>query len=228
MLHSCDHALDDKDKTQILKKYSLDVDLISPKLLKSTSHMFPLLCKLFSKEAKFQAHGSIFFLNPFHCIIEQFNNMQRYNKMHYVTLVLCMLNGNRLSKYILENLKNEQFTKMKTETLGNCELENQTDAFKFVKALSAMDGTYTKQCGSQYTFIHDSMLDICAYHYGQQFPDQMLLYMSSSYVGNYVKPQTSQPDITIKVNEKVSGIHSKGNENSADSVRERIDEKLSQ
>jgi hypothetical protein len=102
-----------------------------------------------------------------------------------------MLNENNLSKDILKDRKNEQFVNMKIDTSENCELESQTDAFKFVKALSAMKGTYTKQCGTQYTFIHDSMFEICARQYGQQFPDQMLLYMSSSYVANYVKPQTS-------------------------------------
>jgi KaiC/GvpD/RAD55 family RecA-like ATPase len=63
-LNSPDHVLDSKDKTQILQKYGLNVDLISPALLTSTSHMFPLLCKLFSNEPKFQALGSKFFLNP--------------------------------------------------------------------------------------------------------------------------------------------------------------------
>jgi hypothetical protein len=60
-LHSSDYALDDKDKKQILKKHGLNVDLIAPTLLTSTSRMFPLLCKLFSKETIFQALGSIFF-----------------------------------------------------------------------------------------------------------------------------------------------------------------------
>jgi hypothetical protein len=54
-----------------------------------------------------------------------------------------------------------------------------------------MEGTYTKQCGTQYTFIHDSMFEICALHYGQQFPEQMLEYMSSSYIANFVKLQIS-------------------------------------
>jgi hypothetical protein len=42
-LHSSDHALDDKDKNQILQKHGLSGDM------RSTSCMFPLLCKLFSK-----------------------------------------------------------------------------------------------------------------------------------------------------------------------------------
>jgi hypothetical protein len=190
-LHSFDHALDNEDKTQILKKYGLNVDLISPALLTSTCHMFPLLCKLFSNGTKFQALGSKFFLNPVLCIIDELDDVQRHNKLNYAALVLCMLNGNCISRDILAGRKNEQFLKMKMHTLENCELESQTDAFKFVKALSAMEGIYTKQCGSLYTFIHDSIFEIFTYQYGQQFPEQMLLYMSSSYIANFVKPQMS-------------------------------------
>ncbi|XP_056016410.1 uncharacterized protein LOC130046632 [Ostrea edulis] len=193
-LHSSDNALDDEDKKQILKKYGLKENLISPELLTSTSYMFPLLCKLFSKETKFKALGPTFFLNPVQCIIDELDDMQRHNKLNYATLVLCMLNENSISKEILKDRKNEHFMNMKSDILEDCELENQTDAFKFVKALSAMEGTYTKQCGAQYTFIHDSMFEICACHYGKQFPNKMVLHMSSSYIANYVKPQKSEPE----------------------------------
>jgi hypothetical protein len=64
-LRSTDNELDDDDKKQILQKYGLSVDLISPALPTTTSSMFPLLCKLFSKETKFQAFGQrFFFQNP--------------------------------------------------------------------------------------------------------------------------------------------------------------------
>ncbi|XP_056001314.1 uncharacterized protein LOC125653620 isoform X2 [Ostrea edulis] len=207
-LHSGDNVLDNNDKKQILKTYGLNVDLMSPASLKSTSDMFPLLCKLFSKETKFRALGSKFFLNPVQCIIDELDDMQKHNKQNYATLVLCMLNENSLSKDFLKDMKNEHFMNMKIDTLGNCELQSQTDAFTFVKALSAMEGTYTKQCGAQYTFIHDSMFEICAYQYGKQFPDQMLLYMSSSYIANYVKPQAIEPGIVNKINEKLSDSQS--------------------
>ncbi|XP_055998778.1 uncharacterized protein LOC125653998 isoform X1 [Ostrea edulis] len=198
-LHSSDHALDDNDKKQILQKYGLNVNLISPALLTSASHMFPLLCKLFSKETKFQALGSKFFLNPAQCIIDELDNMQRHNKLNYVTLVLCMLNENSLSK---DNFEHKKFIDKKKNTLENCRLELNTDTFKFMDALSAMEGTYTKQCDAQYTFIHDSMFEICAYQYGKQFPDQMLQYMSSSYIAYNVKTQASEPGIVDKVKEK--------------------------
>ncbi|XP_056007550.1 uncharacterized protein LOC125665455 [Ostrea edulis] len=201
-LHSSDNTLNDTDKKQILQKYGLNVDLISPALLTSTSHMFPLLCRLYSKDTQLQALGSKFFLYPVQCIIKELHKMQNNHKLNYTTLALCMQNENSLSKDILKDGENEKFLKMKIDTLENCQLEHSTDTFKFMNALSAMEGTYTKQCGAQYTFIHDSMFEICAYQYGKQFPDEMLLYMSSSYIANYVKPQSSEEDIVNKVKEK--------------------------
>ncbi|XP_056005263.1 uncharacterized protein LOC130050161 [Ostrea edulis] len=253
-LHSSDNALNDKDKKQILKKYGLNADLMLPALLTSTSRMFPLLCKLFSKETKFQTLGSKFFLNPVECILDELDAMQKHNKLNYATLVLCMLNENRLSKDILKdkkfnnkkikfnvsenctlkhysdtkfNKKNEYFMNMKSDTLENCELESQTDAFKFVKALSAMEGTYTKQCGEQYTFIHDSMFEICAYQYGKQFPDQMLRCMSSSYIANYVKPETREPGVVNKTKVKMNDSQSRTGHNCSNDndVKKESDDK---
>jgi ankyrin repeat protein len=193
-LHSTGNELDNNDKRQILKKYDLNVDIISPTVLTSTSNMFPLLCKLFSKEKKFRAFGSKFFRIPVPCIIDELDKMQKENKLNYTTLVLCMLNENRLSEDILKH-GDENFVELKNKTLNNCRLKQSMDTYDFLDALSAMEGTYTKQCGMLYTFIHDSMFEIFAYHYGTQFPDQMLDYMSSGYIAMYIKLQTSASGI---------------------------------
>ncbi|XP_056001178.1 uncharacterized protein LOC125656335 [Ostrea edulis] len=227
-LHSSDHALDDNDKKQILQKYGLNVNLMSPALLTSTSRMFPLLSKLFSKEPKLQALGSKFFMNPFQCIIDELDGMQIRNKLNYATLVLCMLNENRLSEDILEDKNNEHFMNMKKKLLKNCRLEHNTDTFKFMDALLAMEGTYTKQCGARYTFIHDSTFEICAYQYGKQFSDQMLQYMSSSYIANNVKIQTSEPGIVNKVKEKQSDSQPIEKRESSDGKDQESDDKNSE
>ncbi|XP_056001360.1 uncharacterized protein LOC125655641 [Ostrea edulis] len=199
-LHSSDNALNDNDKKQILQKHGLNE--ISPAELTPTSRKFPLLCKLFSKKPKCKVYGPMFFRKPVKCILDELTDMQRHNKLNYATLVLCMLNENCLSKDILKNRKNEHFISMKGETLENCELEIQTNAFELMNALSAMKGTYTNRLDGQYTFIHDSMFEICAYHYGKQFPGQILLYMSSSYIAYYVKPQRDEPGSVNKIEEE--------------------------
>ncbi|XP_061196856.1 uncharacterized protein LOC133205130 [Saccostrea echinata] len=213
-LHSSENALDDNDKKLILEMYGLDSESLSPSLT-SAYHMFPLLCKLFSKEARFQKLGSSFFTKPVESIINELNEMQANNKLHYAALVLCMLNE-KLSENILEHQKTDIFNEMKNCVLENLNLLTATDTFKLVDALSAMEGTYTKQSGTEFTFIHDSMYEICAYHYGKQFPDQVLLYLKSDYVANYVKPQKCEKENVKKREEKENIFHSNENNETSD------------
>ncbi|XP_062594112.1 ankyrin repeat domain-containing protein 17-like, partial [Saccostrea cucullata] len=100
--------------------------------------------------------------------------------------------NNMLSEDILKDEKNKCFREMKHRVLESCEVTSSTDTFKFVKALSAMEGTYTKRRGREFTFVHDSMFEITAYHFGRQFPELIIEYMKSSYIANYVKLQTCE------------------------------------
>jgi hypothetical protein len=43
-----------------------------------------------------------------------------------------------------------------------------------------MIGTYIVKSGSEYTLIHDFILEVVAYHYGKDYPHQILRYMSSN------------------------------------------------
>ncbi|XP_062600122.1 serine/threonine-protein phosphatase 6 regulatory ankyrin repeat subunit B-like [Saccostrea cucullata] len=186
---SPENSLNDEDKKAIFQRHGLDKDLLSPTLLREASAMFPLLCKLISKEASFRNNIERFLTCPTACILKEFDKMRERNRLHYATLVLCLLNNNKLSKEILNDTENKAFYEMKSKALESCEVESYTDPFKFVKALAAMEGTYTKLYGTEYTFIHDSMFEIIAHHFGSQFLDLILQFMSSSYIANYVKLQ---------------------------------------
>ncbi|XP_061196858.1 uncharacterized protein LOC133205132 [Saccostrea echinata] len=210
-LHSSEYVLDDNDKKLIMKKYGLKSELLSPSLLTSASSMFPLLCKLFSKEEKFRNFGSTFFTNPVRCIIIELDEMQRKNKLYYATLALCIMNE-KLSEGILRDQENTIFLDIKNSVLKNLELQTCISTSKFVDALSAMEGIYTKKSGTEYTFIHDYVYEICAYHYGQQFPGQMLQYMSSSYIANKVKLQKSEANKVYKSEEREVVTHSDKND----------------
>ncbi|XP_062605133.1 uncharacterized protein LOC134266939 isoform X1 [Saccostrea cucullata] len=93
---------------------------------------------------------------------------------------------------------------MKSKVLEICEVESRTDAFKFDKALSAMEGTYTKLCVTEYTFVHDSVFEIVAYHFGCQFPDLILQYSSSSFIANKLKLQEQGKHESKEENERNS------------------------
>ncbi|XP_062579114.1 serine/threonine-protein phosphatase 6 regulatory ankyrin repeat subunit B-like, partial [Saccostrea cucullata] len=103
------------------------------------------------------------------------------------------MNENKISENILEETNKEKvaksFQEMKKRVLWKCKVSSETNNYKFVDALSAMEGTYTKMYGTEYSFVHDSMFEVLAYHFGCQFPELILQYMSSSYIANNVKLQ---------------------------------------
>ncbi|XP_062597965.1 uncharacterized protein LOC134259396 [Saccostrea cucullata] len=189
---SSENALNDDDKKDILQKHGLDKDLLSSTLLREASPMFPLLCKLYSKEEKFRNNVERFFTCPGRYISEEFDKMKEQNRLHYASLVLCLLNDNKLSEEIIQDTENTVFCEIKSKALNSCKVRSYTDVFEFVDALSVMEGTYTKLCSSEYTFIHDSVFEIIAHHFGSQFPNLILQFMSSSYIANYVKLQKDE------------------------------------
>lgn len=194
-LQSKNNALNDEDKQNLLEKYKLDRDLLTLDNLASSSNMFPFLCKLFSSK-NMKVYGPTFFISPVPCILKELNSLKKENKYQYASLVLLMTNRNKLSDKILDKDSNETWTKkkrekqfgeMKCNILRKCKVPSTTDNFQFIDALSEMEGTYTRKCGSEFTLVHDSMFEIIAYHFGCQFPELILQYMSSSYIANYIK-----------------------------------------
>ncbi|XP_061190555.1 uncharacterized protein LOC133198482 [Saccostrea echinata] len=194
LLHSEANALTNTDKKCLLKMYNIDVDLLSPENLTSASKMFPYLCKVFSNEKKFQFYGPAFFENPVPCILRELEEMRKENKIQYTCLVLCMMNENKISEKNPED----------RNVLEQCKVSSHTDNFKFVDALSEMEGTYTKLRGTEYSFVHDSMFEIVAHHFGSKFQELILKFMSSNYIANNVKVQECLTQKIDKRNEQVS------------------------
>lgn len=76
---------------------------------------------------------------------------------------------------------------VKTQVLKKCKVKNETESFKFFDALQSMDESFTKSCNCQFSFVHDSLFEIAAYHFGCQYPDIILKSMNSDYIANHIK-----------------------------------------
>lgn len=186
------NALTTEDRRELLVRYNLEVYVFPVKRMLETSKMFPILCKLFSQQEELKFYGSHFFKSPVPCILNEVEQMKTENKMQYVSLVLLMTNQNKLSEEDLENEDSDIniFSEIKYEVLKKCKVKSTTDTFEFIDALSEMEGTYTKKCGNLFTFEHDSMFEIIAYHFGSKYPELILRVMSSDYIANYIKIDT--------------------------------------
>jgi hypothetical protein len=66
-----------------------------------------------------------------------------------------------------------------------------------------MSETCFTQVETEYTFTHDFIFEVIAYHYGHQYQQQILKYLSSSYIANKVTvyDQASNEDLCIHISE---------------------------
>lgn len=192
-MHSPKFTLTEKDKYGLLAKYNIDEHMLPPSNVSKTSKMFPLLCAQFFKKPTFCKCGPSFFTKPIVCILDLLDEMQTGNKIQYASLVLLMANQNNLSEDEIEpvNPDYKDFHEVKTKILNKCNVEKKTNYFEFVNALKAMDGTYTKSRNCQFSFLHDFMIDIVAFHFGRNYLDIILKCMSSDYIATYIKIDTS-------------------------------------
>lgn len=188
LLNSGENVLNDQDEQNLLAAYQLDKNLLVSEHLKSSLYrkMFPLLFKLFSQK-KFRVYGLEFFRSPIPCILKMLDNIKSENKMQYASLVLLMANQNNLSEDILQHESSRHVNDMKCKIISACRVNRNTESFKFIDALSEMIGTYTKKCDGEFSFLHASMFEITAYHFGQQYPELLLQHMTGNYIANYIK-----------------------------------------
>lgn len=193
LLQSTENTLNENDKRELLSRYQLGKKFLWTVDLGSTSPMLPLLCKLFLTK-EFRGYGPSFFTSPVPCILEALDEMKARNVIHYASLVLLMAWEGPLSIDSLEDSKGSEkkdFKKIKREFLRACEISKTTENFIFVNALSEMEGTYTVKNDKQINFIHDSMSEIIAYHFGRHFPKMILKNLNNEYIANYIKIDTS-------------------------------------
>lgn len=188
LLNSGENELNDQDEQNLLAAYQLDETLLVSEHLKSSLYrkMFPLLFKLFSQK-KFRVYGLEFFRSPIPCILKMLGKIKSENKIQYASLVLLMANQNKLSSNILKHESSRHFNDKKCKIVSACRVNCNTESFKFIDALSEMIGTYTKKCDGEFSFLHASMFEIIAYHFGQQFPELLLQHMPGNYIANYIK-----------------------------------------
>lgn len=186
--HSDENALTHDDKEFLLKTYGIQLKL-SRENLSKTSKMFPLLCNLYANDPQFKTYGPTFFEIPIKCILDQLEKLRNVEKLFYASLVLLALNKNKLTK---EMLHEDKINCLKEDVIESCELEATPTNFRIINALSYMTGTYTKNCNDEFSFFHDSMFEIVAYHFGKSFPKLILKHMDSVYIANYIRPKTCE------------------------------------
>lgn len=206
-LEDNDNQLTDQDREHILENHCRHNDIIFPMESPTISSnvgkmMFPLLCKLFCSDSKYQALGMKFFENPKSHILREINLLQKHKRIQYAALVLCMFCQNRLTIHMLKK-KEPRFMEIREVVFESCRVNGRNSEIQ--DALFNMENTFTSPTSNGYSLIHDSVYEVLAYHYGNKNQEDMLKYMSSSFVAKKIIISDSRDqtdDLLIKLREE--------------------------
>ncbi|XP_078320237.1 uncharacterized protein LOC111112629 [Crassostrea virginica] len=207
-LEDSNNQLNAEDRLQILNNHckphgiSLKPDEI-PNISSTVGcMMYPLLCKLFCSKSEYQTLGKEFFENPYVCIRKEMDYLQGHMKIQYASLILCMFCQNEISE-IMMTKEDPRFMEIKEKVFENCRVSGRNSEIK--DALDHMNNTFTIRTDKKYSLIHDSVFEVLAFHYGNQFQEDMLEYMSSSFVAKKfsISDISDDPgDLHIKIHEE--------------------------
>ncbi|XP_048758447.2 uncharacterized protein LOC125668372 [Ostrea edulis] len=180
-----EHQLTDEDKNAMLgihcRHRQLRQECFENFCLSNSLPMFPLLCRLFSSDEKYQEMGQNFFHLPYRCLFSELNKMREMKKMQYASLVYCVMKDNRVSSHDLDLGCLE-------DVYNCCRVNKSTSDWKLRNALRVLVGSYLVQdTDGRFSFIHDKLFEIVAVHFGKQFPDCLIKYVTSSFIYKFIE-----------------------------------------
>nr|XP_022307911.1 uncharacterized protein LOC111113912 [Crassostrea virginica] len=207
-LEDSDNQLNAEDRKHILNNHCKPNDIsLKPDELPNVSStigcmMYPLLCKLFCSKSEYQALGKEFFENPYVCIRKEMDYLQGHMKIQYASLIMCMFCQNGITEMMMTK-EDPRFMEIKQKVFQNCRVSGWNSEIK--DSLDHMINTFTIRTDKRYSLIHDSVYEVLAFHYGNQHQEDMLEYMSSSFVAKKfsISDTSDDPaDLHIKIHKE--------------------------
>ncbi|XP_078322131.1 uncharacterized protein LOC111113907 isoform X1 [Crassostrea virginica] len=207
-LEDSNNQLNAEDRKHILNNHCKPNDIsLKPDELSNVSStvgcmMFPLLCKLFCSKSEYQVlGGKEFFENPYVCIRKEMDYLQGHKKIQYASLIMCMFCQNEITEIMMT--EDPRFMEIKQKVFQNCRVSGWNSEIR--DSLDHMINTFTIRTDKRYSLIHDSVFEVLAFHYGNQHQEDMLEYMSSSFVAKKfsISDTSDNPaDLHIKIREE--------------------------
>lgn len=149
---------------------------------------FPLLCKLFFTNEKYQEMGLRFFEKVDVVIEEEIRSLQKTCKEKYCALVLLALYNNVIcgsdlpEKYISE----EKYQR----ALQLCGIPDASP-FTIKESLESLNGLFVKKIGDNFHFDHDLFMEVTTFVFGSEFPTAIINYADIRFLRNRVKIKNS-------------------------------------
>nr|XP_034322220.1 ankyrin-1 isoform X1 [Crassostrea gigas] len=130
---------------------------------------FPLLCKLFSCDMKYQIYGYRFFKEPVKVIEEQIRCFRKEDRGKYCALVLLVLFNNNFCSD--DAVRNELLSYSFKGALKMCELSHDIG-----DNLDLLKGLFVKKIGDAYEFYHDFVMEVTSFLLGKDHPAELIQY----------------------------------------------------
>ncbi|XP_052695974.1 uncharacterized protein LOC128174462 [Crassostrea angulata] len=132
---------------------------------------FPLLCKLFSSDIKYQSDGYRFFKEPVKVVEEQIRCFRKKDRGKYCALVLLVLFNNNFC--CDDAVRNEDKFK---RALTMCGLPQDTPPYDIGDNLDLLKGLFVKKIGDAYEFYHDFVMEVTCFILGKDYPAKLIQY----------------------------------------------------
>lgn len=158
---------------------------------------FPLLCKMFTSNENFLREKAIFFRSPFKFFKAELNSLQKDDKVMYCVLVLLLIFDVKELQCIFDMHGEIERRETYALLLSACGVAEGISRHSLRKDLFSMTGSYV-DLKNPFKFIHDTLEETLACHFGSQFPRILLQCCKLGFMRNRVrlnKPATE--DINI-------------------------------
>ena len=152
-------------------------------------HGFPQCVELYCSNAFSTQKGNHFFENPMQYVRRELKNFKENDKMKYCSLLLILLNENRLEESYLQQLNLSNLPKHIMKIFKAAGLSSAIAHPELIKALKSLANTYVlEDIGSNtYHFSHHSIKENLAYMFIRENPLHAIEEMSIEYMLSHTR-----------------------------------------
>lgn len=191
-LDSNDLVLSKDEKIAMLEKYLENKNLTNIMTSNEKSVMctcniaFPLLCSVFSSNQDFWKQKAKLFQSPTVVFKRELDRFQKENAEVYCVLVLLLMFSFReLTSLFIIKCEFERIDVYRS-VLSACGVSGNISRKVLQDHLQSLSGTFVEP-SNHFKFIHDTLEDTIARHFGSNFPDVMLKCCKLQFIRDKVR-----------------------------------------
>lgn len=152
-------------------------------VIMKTDAYFPLLCKLYYSNVKYQNDGWRFFKEP--VLEEEIRSFRTSSKEKYCALVVLVLLNNVLC---VNDLFRDEISKgTYKHALDLCGMKENTAPYTIADTLDSIKRFFVKKIGESFQFYHDLIMEITTYVFGSDYPEDTIKYADVSFLRRRVR-----------------------------------------